>query len=363
MKRRFAWETLGAVLLACATLPTPEALTVAREQESLGTNQRVKQLAPQEFAHAVQLRERADAAHAEGDRDAAQILAEHSLAAFQHAGVQARMARARERIAQGRAQLLQAETELVQLTRTQQATEARAKALELRARVVRDAEPLEPVASAGPAREAARREAAAAIIEVARLLCLSARMLDSEQEVTNRHAQEVDALERELARGQQPVPIDRAMTLRADCLRSLTLTRRAARQASPEADPADVLLVQLKGALPRSYPVRDDRGVVIESTEVFGDQGAALGEPGKELTRTLAQVASANPSFPLLVVVHGPDHLAADRMKALSEALTQAGAGSARVHSAGQRLPSAIAPVKGSRAAKSRVEFVLVAPQ
>jgi hypothetical protein len=92
------------VLVACATLPVPEALTVAREQETLDTNQRVKELAPQEFAHAVQLRERADAAYVDGDREAAQILGEHALAAFQHAGVQARMSRARERIEQGRAQ-------------------------------------------------------------------------------------------------------------------------------------------------------------------------------------------------------------------------------------------------------------------
>jgi tetratricopeptide (TPR) repeat protein len=352
----------GALVVACATLPVPEALTVARQRESLDTNERIKELAPQGFAHAVQLRERADAAYENGDRETAEVLAEHALAAFQHAGVQARMARAREHIEQGRAQLLAAEEELARVTQAQQATEARAKALELRVRVVRDAEPIEPVGKAPPARESARHDAAVSILEVARLLCLSARMLDSEQEEANRYAQEVEDLDRELAAHKQSATIDRAMTLRAECLRSLTLTRREARKRAPEADPGDVLLVQLKNALPGQFPVRDDRGVVVASSKVFDGKRTTLTEEGTRLTRSLADVAKANPTFPLLVVVHGPEALADARVQALSQALGQAGAGSARVHSSGQRVPSSIAPVKGSSPAASRVEFVLVAP-
>jgi hypothetical protein len=354
---------LLVLVVACATLPVPEALTVARQQEALQTNERVKELAPQEFAHAVQLRERADTAYDDGDRASAEILAEHALAAFQHAGVQARMARARERIEQGRAQLLATESELVRVTEAQQATEARAKALELRVRVVRDAEPLEPVGVAAPARENARREAATSILEVARLLCLSARMLDSEQEDANRHAQQVDELERELAAHDGPAAIDRAMTLRAQCLRSLTLTRREARTTAPETDPADLLLVQLKRALPEQFPIRDDRGVVIESSAIFDGKRTVLSETGVQLTQSLAAVAKANPAFPLLVVLHGPEALAEARIQSLSQSLSQAGAGAARIHSAGRRVPSSIAPVKGSPVADSRVEFVLVSPQ
>lgn len=363
MNARRALPWLGAFLVACATLPVPEALTVARQQEDLATNARVKALAPQAFANAVRLRERADDAYEDGNREASEILAEHALAAFQHAGVLARLARARERIDHGKAALLAAEEELVRVSQAQQLTEARAKALELRVRVVRDAEPLEPVGSAAPARENARREAAVSILEVARLLCLSARMLDSGQEEANRTMQEVEALERDLATRGSPVAIDRAMTLRAECLRSLTLTRREGRKAAPETDAADVLFLQLRNALPEQSPVRDDRGIVVQSTQVFAGKSAMTTDGGVRLTRALADVARANPEFPLLVVVHGPESLAEGRSEALRKLLGEAGAASAQVHSSGERLPSAIAPVKGSPAPASRVEFVLVTPR
>lgn len=349
--------------VACATLPAPEVLTVARERESMPPTLRARELAPQAFAHAQRLRERADAAYESGDREGAQILGEHALAAFQHAVVQARLVRAKQRINESQAALTAAETELVALNRAQQETEAEAKALELRVRVARDAEPLEPVEKAAPAREAARREAALSILEAARLLCLSARMLEPSRGDANTLAAELDAVERQLESRTTPTPIDRAMTLRAQCLEQLTLTRRSARKAAPQADPADVLFVQLKQALPDRFPVRDDRGVVVTGSDVFAPKKGELSEAGSQLTRAFAGVARAHAEFPLLVVLHGPEEQSAARKEALSKALAEAGAPKVEVVSVGTRIPSSLAVVKGAATSSSRVEFVLVAPQ
>jgi hypothetical protein len=348
---------------ACATLPVPEVLTVARERETLAATQRARELAPQAFAHARKLRERADAAYEAGDRVGAEILGEHALAAYQRAVVQARLVRAKQRIQASEAALGAAENDLVALTRAQQQTEAEAKALELQVRVARDAEPLAPVEPAGPAREAARREAALSILEAARLLCLSARILEPTKDATNALASELDALERQLESRTVPTPTDRAMTLRAECLRQLTLTRRTARTKAPEADPTDELFVQLQKALPDRFPVRDDRGLVIVGSDLFSAKKSDLSDAGSKLTKTIAEVARANSAFPLLVVLHGPEDLNVARGETLSRALSQAGAPRAEVISVGSRIPSSLALVKGVASTPARVEFVLVAPQ
>lgn len=360
---RMASISLWWLLVGCASLPPPEALTVARERENLSETQAAKALAPQAFAHAKQLRERADLALDDGDRQTAEILAEHSLAAYQHALVQSRLVRAKQRIDEGRMGLAKAERELAALTAAQQQTEAHAKALELRARVARDAEPLEPIERAGPAREAARKDAAMSIIEGARLLCLSARMLDSDAKDVQKLTGDIDALDRRLQGNERPTPIGEAMSLRTACLSALTLTRRQARQAAPEEDPADVLLVQLQSALPDGSPIRDDRGITLSSTNVFANGKTTLTEQGKKLLGKVVDIAKANPMFPLLAVVHGPEKTTASQTSTLQAALKGAGLESPTVHDTGSRLPLAVQPVVGAPAEAPRVEFVFVAPQ
>jgi hypothetical protein len=356
------WLFAALFAAACATLPKPEALTIAEQQEALPATERAAQLAPQAFANAKQLRERAERAYEDGNRETAEIFAEHALAAFQHAVVQARLVRARQRIQQNEATLAQNEAALVRVTSMQQKTEAEAKALELRLRVVRDAEPREPIERSSPAREAARREAAISILEATRLLCLAARMLDPSREATQAITGELDALERRLRERETPTPIDRAMSLRGECLRALTLTRREARKASPERDPTDVLFVQLNNALPEEYPIRDDRGVVVSTTRVFTGHKHDIDEAGRALVSSLAQIATANPDFPLMVVVHTPGD-ATERMLALKKALAEAGHDRATFHAAGDRIPRTVQPIRGAPEPPVRVEFVLVSPE
>jgi hypothetical protein len=347
----------------CATLPKPEALSVVEQQAQLPTTKEAALLAPQAFAHAKQLQQRAEQALEDGDRESAEILAEHALAAYQRALVAARLVRAQQRIDTSQAALDSAETELTRLTQAQQETEAAAKTLELRARVIRDAEALVAVEKASPEREAARQVAASSIVEAARLLCLSARMLDPNADKGGKLSAELDALESRLRNRETPTPIAQAMTLRAECLRTLTLTRRAANQTAPETDPADVLLVQLEKALPAQRSIRDDRGVVLIDGAVFDARSKTLTEAGKQRVQQVAEIARANPSFPLLVVVHGPESLGREQQAALEQALAQHSVKGSVVRAAGTRLPATVAPVKGAPSGEQRVEFIWVAPQ
>jgi hypothetical protein len=353
---------IAATVCGCATTPKPVALSQAEAQQSNPQVQQAAQHAPQSFAHAQQLLERAEDAYSDGDAEAANILAQHGMAALQHTVVQGRIAQARARIASAQSDIDKTQETLAELAKQQQQLEASAQALELKVRVVRDAEPLQPAEPADSKREFARRVAARSIAEGARLLCLAVHMLDKDSETAKQTLAALETLSRKLPQAPSPTPITEAIQLRSACLGELTRIRRLSWIKQPETDPADVLLTQLNRALPELSPLRDDRGVVAASRSLFEPgSGGKLSPDGRKLLADAAAIAKAHPRFPLMVVVHGDPEYAARSVESVQRALAALKV-DAVVHHAGRHLPARVGKVAGAPSGGSRAELVWVAP-
>jgi outer membrane protein OmpA-like peptidoglycan-associated protein len=342
----------AAAVAACAATARPPVLSEADAVSTTPAAREAATLAPQAFAEAERIRRKAAREHDDGDLASAQILGEHALAAYAHAFVLARLAKADKRLAESELALGKAKAELSALDEKQRFVLAEADDFEKRVRMLEDALPLVPNAQASPEREKARLEAARSMASQARLLCLSSRMLgDSKKELTDALAK-LDALDTTLAKGAAPVPIDEAVRLRSVCLSQLTLVRRDKTRKAPAEGRADALLEELSrsGEL---LPFRDDRGVVVV---LRGTQK----ELAERLT-LLARVAKAHPEFPVLVVTHSakgkPTADDDKRAQSIADALRQSGAPKVETHSAGGAQP-----VAGSPARNQRVEIVFVAP-
>jgi hypothetical protein len=343
---------LGLLAIACATVARPPVLS---EADSVSTTPAAKEaalLAPQAFAEAERIRRKAAAEHDDGDTASAQILGEHALAAYAHAFVLARLAKADKRLVESEAALGKAQRELAALDEKQRFVLAEADDLEKRVRMLKDALPLVPNAQASPEREKARLEAARAMSSQARLLCLASRMLGDSKKELGEALAKLDSLDAQLAKGAAPVPIDEAVRLRSACLSQLTLVRRDKTRQAPADGRTDALLEELSRS-GNLLPFRDDRGVVV----------VLRGTP-KELAdrlTALARAAKAHPEFPLLVVAHSakgkPSADDAKRAQAIADALRQAGAPKVETHNAGGAQP-----IGGSPARNQRVEIVFVAP-
>lgn len=348
---------LGAV--ACASPARPQILSqVDRTREGQAVLDARKN-APQAYARAELIKQRAEKAYADDDLPSAQILAEQALAAYLRATIEARQTRAEARLAEARlSEKTQAER-LAQLEVEQQRLSAEAADLELRAKVARDAEPLAKNEPASPEREKARREAARAIVTQGSLLCVSARLIDPNRSALAALSGKADELRKKLDTAA-PAPIDEATALRSDCLRELTLARRPRAQANPSQGEADALLTELSRA--DFLPFRDDRGVVVtlhaprEAGKLGGKALSKLGELGR--------VAKAHPEFPVLVVSHDAragvkdDGLAAQAV----DALKAAGASRIEAKSAGNTTPVVPPDRVGAAARNERLEIVFVSP-
>jgi outer membrane protein OmpA-like peptidoglycan-associated protein len=323
-----------------------------------------KRLAPQAYAHADLLRRRADQAHESGDRAKAQALGEHALAAYTHAFVLARLAKAEQELTRARQALAKAETELAGLDEQQKRIAVEADDLELRVKVARDAIPLLPNSPASPEREGARREAAVALAGQARLLCLAARLLDGKLEGLDGAAGKVDALEQKLSAPAGAVPIDEAIVARSNCLKLLTQARRPARRTAPAAGQEDALFAEL-AQLGDLMPYRDDRGIVVTLRGLFG-RAEALSKVGTEQLTLLGRIAKAHPAFPVLVVVHASQGTATPRdtkrADAIAELLRGAGAPKVEARAAGGGQPIASPTRPGASARNERIEIVFVSP-
>jgi hypothetical protein len=225
--------------------------------------------------------------------------------------------------------------------------------------VLRDAEPLAKSEPASPERERARREAARAILTQASLLCVATRLVEPKRAT-------LGAL---LAKGEElrakvdaagPAPIDDAMSLRADCLRELTLARRPRVQENPSRGESDALLSELSRA--DFLPFRDDRGVVVTLRAVR--EGGKLSAKASEQLAALGSVAKAHPAFPVLVVAHdGRAGVKDDGLNAQVESALKA-AGASRVESqrAGNTSPVVPPERAGAAARNERIEVVFVSP-
>ena len=359
------WFSLAAVFaLSCATArPLPPALASA---ESAGTSpavQHAAERAPQAHARAQALLERAESAHDAGDAAAAQILAEHAIAAFEHAVILSRLADAEARRGDAEARNSRAERELFALDQQQRRELAEVEALELRASVLRDTEPLPTNGPAPAARERARLDSAKALALQARLLCQSARLLDAGRPALVPLGRDLDALDAKLNQNTLPAPLDQATVLRSRCLAELGLVRRPRTAAGPAAGSSDALLAALSTS--STSPVRDDRGVVVTLRGAFGPDDALDAKSGESL-KAMAQVAKAHPDFPVLVVLHtakGP--AGAQDQRRLDQALAALrAAGAPRVEGAlgGDRAPVVEPQRSGAAERNARLEIVFVAP-
>ena len=355
---------LALLLPACGTSPRPRIMREVDAVRAGAAAKEAEQYAPQAFAHALKLQEQAEKAHVDDDMGGAQILSEHALAAFQHAFVLARLAKAQRRLAAAESELEDAQKQLHALDAEQQKVAAEADDLEMRAKVMRDALPLAPNEPASPEREKARRNAARSLAMQGQLLCAAARLLDPNATGVTEHTQSLGALDKTLADRAVAVPIDEAIRLRSACLRSLTLARRPTTREVPAAGLADALLTRLSeaGGL---YPFRDDRGVVVVLRDAVSGAGKVTAQ-GAEHLALLGRTAKAHPAFPVLVVVHsargGPSRHAKARADAVERALKEAGAPTVEARTAGDSQPVVDRKRKGASERNERIEIIFVAP-
>lgn len=353
----------ASVVLAVACAAAPPRPRVLSEVDSTRTSAAVldaEQHAPQAYAKAEDLRRRAEESQSK-DPAGAQILAEQALAAYERAVVQARLVRAEGRRAESDARVARAEAELSALQKQEQTVRAETDDMELRARVLEDAQPLAANTPATREREQARLEAARALGLQARLLCASARLLDPARPTLAALATELNAFSDRLAK-KGPAPIDDATRLRSRCLSELTEVRRPKTLAEPARGSGDTLLTELSNA--RYAPARDDRGVVVTLRGVFA-RGSAVAPSAEATLQALGRVAGAHPDFPILVVLHSARAQAAgqkEQLEAVVGGLKQAGARQIAAELAGNAAPLVDPSRPSADERNDRVEVVFVGP-
>jgi hypothetical protein len=354
---------LVALTLGCAATPRPRALTdldVTRESPALRT---ARKDAPQAFARAEGLRQRAEAAHDAGDPASAQILAERANAAYERAVTLATLVRAEERTRAAGASLGKLEAELARTGEAQAKLDAETRAVELRLKVARETLPVpEAGPPSSPERELARREAVQALTAQARLLCTAARLVQPDLSTLPAALAKVTDLEARLPKAPM-APLDEARAARTGCLKELTVARRPRTQADPVSPAADRLLSELGQAMLR--PSRDDRGVVVTLERAF-ERDDRLTKEAQARLGELAAIAKSHPTFPVLVVVHSaqrlPEPRDAARIEHALSVLRASGAPTVEAASVGNALPGLDRRQPGAAARNERVEIVFVAP-
>jgi hypothetical protein len=379
---------------ACAPVPRPSVLAELEQIRGGNAATEARASAPQAYAHAEQLRAQADEAFAAGDTSGAELLGERAVAAYAHAAALSRIARARSGADEAEGKLTASKGELSTLDAEQTRVAAEAEAIELRLRVARDAQPIQPSGRADPAREQARVAAARALSLQARLLCGAARLLLAPPPAAGagapdpRLTTQLDEAQAALAKVEAalapadpkapnaPVPaapIDEATRARATCLAALTAVRRAATPVSRAPGAGDALLAELS-AMGSLAPSRDDRGVVITLRGVFSDKGGkgapALSAAAESRLADLGRVAAAHPAFPVEIVLHQEKALD-PRDEPAQRARAEAVARALGAKAPGVRVEPMLAgnvspvvdPAGADRARNARVEVVFVTPE
>ena len=359
----------GATSMRVASLDEVERVRVTDATKDAAAR------APEAYARAEQERAFARAAHGAGDDVAANLHAQRAMAAYGHAGVVARLARAIADLADAQKALDDATAQEQSLAASRAKLELEAQELERRAEIARDR--LLPAASGEAAadREAARLVAARSLAVEARLLCGAARLIGAQPAELADAQGEIDKLDAKLgAPSPTPPPsaakggarsevIDAAGTVRARCLDVLTRARRA---ASRDEGGADALLSELS-ASGGWDPTRDERGVVVTLRGTF--LGTKLTDEGEAKLESLGRVAAAHPGFGVQVVVHDAqppaprDEGDARRADATVKALVTGGASTARVKAelAGARTPIVDPGDLRLRPRNERIDIVFVA--
>ncbi len=362
--RRVVAAALAAALLSCAPTPRPRVLSQADVVARSAAALEAKALAPQAYAQAELVEKRAARAFDDDDVAGSQILGEHAIAAYTHAFVLARVAKAGRRLAEAKSRLVDADKRLAELDAKVASVTADADALEMRVKVAQDALPLVPNGPATPDREHARLEAARELALEGRLLCVSAKLLGAKGDALDHATADLDTLDKALGKQAKAAPIDDAIKVRSACLSVLTATRRTATLQAPAAGVSDALLAEL-GQLGGLHPYRDDRGVVVTLRGVLG-AGDRPTTSAAALLAKLGRVAKAHPGFPVLVVMHSSQGAAtardSKRAAAVADALRAAGAATVESQAAGGVQPLVDPGQAGAAARNERVEIVFVAP-
>ena len=341
----FALEACAAPPLRIASMDEVERV------RSAAAAAEEKKIAPEAYAHAEQEREFAIAARASGDDVGATLHAERALAAYAHARIVARLARATTELAEAQKALDDATAQEQTLEASRATLDRDAEEIEQRIRVARDRVLPAPSSPTTPEREEARGVAARSLAMQARLLCAAAQMVSRDAPGLADADGAVTTLEGRLAKSPRPAPIDEASRSRARCLDVLT---RARRGADHDAEAADSLLAELSAAGGLD-PSRDERGVAVTLRDAF--QGPSLTTTAREKLKDLGRVAAAHKLFGLQVVVHDAraaaqnDTTDAKRADAAVQALVDGGAAVSRVRA---ELAGAMAPVVDPNDAKER---------
>jgi outer membrane protein OmpA-like peptidoglycan-associated protein len=370
---RARWTTEGraaclvalAAVAGCGRPPRPAVMADTERARQGASAQEAAGLAPEGFAHAEKLRRDAERAYDARDVAGAQILSEHALAAYQHATVLARIARAQRQASQAQSALAASQETLAQTEGEQKRIAAEVDDLTLRIKVIRDAAPIASVGPADPAREKARLASSRSLALDARLLCAAAQMLDPKAAGLADAQKAVDEVEKKVSSQPKPAPIDLAMRARAECLAALTAARRPA-AATSTLGRSDELLSELS-SMGDLAPVRDDRGVVITLRRVF--QGDEVAKEARERLAGLGRVAQAHPGFPVQVLVHsapsgGDAGRDAKRGASVARVLAEGGAVADKilVHAAGGAQPVVESSGGKTRERNERVEIIFVDP-
>jgi flagellar motor protein MotB len=319
-------------------------------------------LAPEAYARAEQERDLALREHAAGDEVGATLHAERANAAYNHALVVARLARATVELADATKSLDDLKTQAQVLEASRDGVQREADQLEQHVRSAR--ERLLPAASgvADAERDAARMVAARSLGMQARLLCGTARLVAPESSDLVDADRQVAKLEERLAKGVRPAPIDDAGAVRVRCLDVLT---RARRSLGDDSSSSDALLAELS-ASGGWDPIRDERGVVVTLHDAF--RGADLSGEGSAKLKELGRVAASHPAFAIQVVLHDArpappsDTTDSKRAEAAVQALVGSGANPARIkgEQAGARCPLVDPSDAAGRSRNERVDVVFV---
>lgn len=365
MKIRSALTLL--VALSCAACGATQMHVAAiddMERVRAGADtQEGARVAPELYARAEQERRFSLDAHAHGDDVGATLHAQRAVAAYEHALVVARLARAQTELADAQKSLADATAQAQQVDASRAGIEKQVQDLEARLRVTRDR--LMPASSdsATGDREAARLVAARSMATEARLLCDAAQLVATDAAGLGDANDALGKLDDRLAKRPHPAPIDDAARARAGCLDVLTRVRRA---TGDDAGASDALLAELSAAGGWD-PVRDERGVVVTLHDAF--QGASLAPDATKKLADLGRVAAAHPGFAVQLVVHdatapgAKDTTDAKRADAATQTLVAAGAPAARVKSetAGAREPLVDPSDAKARPRNERLDVVFVA--
>jgi flagellar motor protein MotB len=361
------WGIAALLALSCAACGATQMHVAAiddMERTRAGADtQEGARLAPELYARAEQERRISLDAHAHGDDVAATLHAQRAVAAYEHALIVARLARAQTELADAQKALADASAEAQQVEASRAGLEKQVQDLEGRLRLAR--ERLMPAASdsATGDREAARLVAALSMATEARLLCDAAQLVATDAAGLADANGALAKLDDRFTKRPHPAPIDDAARARAQCLDVLTRVRRA---AGDDAGASDALLSELSAAGGWD-PVRDERGVVVTLHDAF--HGPAVAPETAKKLADLGRIAAAHPGFAVQLVVHdatapaAKDTTDAKRADAATQALVAAGAPAARVKSetAGAREPIVDPSDAKARARNERLDVVFVA--